>query len=77
MNIIGHEPHISRHMILANRAMCPGILLPDFAWGKLARLPRGSLKTPNTVQTQPIFKHDTILCCWAKPRSHPALLFHG
>ncbi len=44
--------------------------------GKLAELPRGSPKPPELAQAQPIFKHDTILCCWAELSSRRTLLFH-
>ncbi len=42
------------------------MFLPDLVWGKLTELPKGLTKV---AQVRFIFKHDTILCCWAEPRS--------
>ncbi len=55
--------------------MCLNILPPDLVWGKLAQLPRGSPKPPNTAQTQCMFKHDIVLYWWAEPRSCHTVLF--
>jgi hypothetical protein len=38
----GHDSHMPRHMILANLAMCLGMLLPDLVWRMRTELLSGS-----------------------------------
>jgi hypothetical protein len=45
-----------------------------FGWGKLAELLMGSPKAPNIDKVRPIFKHSTILCCWAEQPLPPLSL---
>ncbi len=73
MNEIGHESHISRHLILTDWAICLGNLLPDLAWGGLAELPRGLPKPPNISQVRHILKME--LLCAARQCLVPTLFF--
>ncbi len=65
------------HVILANWAMCPSMLLPVLVWGGFAVLPLGPPRPPNIAVVWHIFKHGTILFCWDEPRSLRTLLFLG
>jgi hypothetical protein len=48
------------------------MLPPGLVSGGLAVLTRGQWASQafysNVINVQPIFKHGTILCCWAEPR---------
>jgi hypothetical protein len=75
MNEIGHESHISRHLILTDWAMCLGNLLPDLAWGGLAELPRGPPKPPNISQVRHILQMVLLCVASARQRLVPTLFF--
>jgi hypothetical protein len=76
LNKGGHKSDISRHVIRANCAICPGMAPPDLVWGGL----QCSQRAPLSLLIYPkidilLNMYSIVLCCLAEPRSHHFPLF--